>query len=157
MGAGGGTQQTFAGRPFCGPCLPTENVVVQSISYHPGDHIVCFAGTGHHPQDGSPAPVSVYRADKKKPRKLERADTDPNVGKSDHGESLLPVPSTAPVLLTASGNGEFWKETMPEEEKQRWSMSSLDMSTAENNDSEKFKNMLEKLDKLIVKQHLDSD
>ena len=36
-------------------------VSVQSVSYHPQDHIVAFAGTGHDPDDASPAPIVVYR------------------------------------------------------------------------------------------------
>ena len=142
-------------RGSTGGGLP-PNSVVQSIAYHPQDHIVAFAGTGLHPDDGSPVPVTVFRSDKRKPR-IGRTETLPdlNVKISPPPPSHPPptlAPSTAPVLLT-SGD---WNQ-MAEEEK-RWSLASLELSLkdlsatgeAKETESEKLKNMLEKLDQLIV-------
>ena len=134
------------------------NSVVQSIAYHPQDHIVAFAGTGLHPDDGSPVPVTVFRSDKRKPR-IGRADTLPDLNVKISAQPLPSqppqpplAPSTAPVLLT-SGD---WNQ-MAEEEK-RWSLASLELSMkdlsatgeAKETESEKLKNMLDKLDQLIV-------
>ena len=142
-------------RGSSGSGLP-PNSVVQSIAYHPQDHIVAFAGTGLHPDDGSPVPVTVFRSDKRKPR-IGRADTLPDLNVKISPQPLPSqppppppplAPSTAPVLLT-SGD---WNQ-MAEESLASLELSMKDLSAtgeAKETESEKLKNMLDKLDQLIV-------
>ena len=67
--------------------------IVNSIVYHPFDHIVAFSGIGKHPTTGLPLPVCLYKFDKNTKSTEESSESNENTFRSIDTTNSLKTPS----------------------------------------------------------------
>ena len=136
---------------------PDEIPIVNSVVYHPFDHIVAFSGIGKHPLNGMPLPVCCYKFDKISKVNEESAPNtnipstyDATLGikpptfldtKNNHKDKLSPMKSI-PLHSTENdlGNSNELKNDDQLESK----------STAKS--PEKIKSILHQLDQFLLER-----
>ena len=67
--------------------------IVNSIVYHPFDHIVAFSGIGKHPSTGIPLPICLYKFDKNSKVAEETSESNENTFRSLDTINSLKAPS----------------------------------------------------------------
>ena len=130
--------------------------IVNSIVYHPFDHIVAFSGIGKHPTTGIPLPICLYKFDKNSKGAEESSESNENTLRSLDTTNSLKTPTffdaknqykdkLSPIDYKSLPLKEM-NDTTNDDKNVK---ADTNIGRASSHSPEKIKSMLNKLDKFL--------